>query len=307
MGSPSFAVPALQALAGAGYPVRLVVTQPDRPAGRGGRVTAPAVKQAALELGVPVTQPDSLKEGEAQQRIADVKPRAVVVAAYGKILPKALLALPGVAFINVHASLLPRWRGASPIAAAIFAGDAETGISLMRMEARMDAGPVFARRRIPVPPEATAGSLEGELSRLGASALVETLPAWLSGELTAESQDEELATYCWTLSKADGHLSGSWAAVQAERAVRAYNPWPGAFVGYREERLAIWKSRVMADGEAGTHPGALRVLDSSPAVAFAGGWLVLEEVQRPGGKRITGVQFLQGERGALATGCTLRD
>jgi methionyl-tRNA formyltransferase len=230
----------------------------------------------------------------------------VVVAAYGKILPKTLLALSGVAFVNVHASLLPRWRGASPIAAAIFAGDAETGISLMRMETKMDAGPVFARRRIPIPPDATAGSLDAELAEIGADVLVERLPGWLSGELEAEAQDESVATYCWTLSKADGHLSRALDVAQAERAVRAYNPWPGAYVGYRGERLGIWKGSIDPSGPR-AEPGAMGIVEKLPAIAFAGGWLLLEQVQRPGGRRISGAQFLQGERGALAPECELRD
>ncbi len=297
MGSPEFAVPSLRALVAGGAVVAAAVTQPDRPAGRGGRVQAPPVKVAALELGIEVLQPETLREPDVQEQLRSFGADVFVVAAYGKILPRTVLDIPRRGCLNVHASLLPRWRGASPIASAILAGDTVTGVSIMELVRRMDAGPVISRVETPILPEDTAGSLEPRLASLGAAELVRVLPSWLSGGLFAMPQDEDAATYCHLISKSDGHLKATMTAAEAVCAVRAYNPWPGAFVSYRSERLAVWRARVEPGEPPG--PGATAVVGGSPAVAFTGGWLVLEEVQRPGGKRLTGEQFLAGERGAL--------
>lgn len=297
MGSPEFAVPSLRALASAGATVAAAVSQPDRPSGRGGRVQAPPVKLAALELGIEVLQPETLRDEAIQEHLRYLDVQVFVVAAYGKILPQVVLDIPRRGCLNVHASLLPRWRGASPISAAILAGDTVTGVSIMELVRKMDAGPVIARFETPVLPGDTTGSLEPRLAALGAAELVRVLPGWLSGELPAVPQDEDAATYCHLISKNDGHLAASMTAEDAERAVRAYNPWPGAFVTYRSERLAIWRARMVSTDPAS--PGATALIGRSPALAFTGGWLVLDEVQRPGGKRLTGEQFLAGERGTL--------
>ncbi len=294
MGSPEFAVPSLDALVIHGYDVALVVTQPDRPAGRGGHLRAPAVKSAATGHGLPIDQPDTLKDDAATAALAEAGADIFVVAAYGKILPARVLALPRKGCVNVHASLLPRWRGASPVTAAILAGDDETGVSIMELVQKMDAGPVISRRSTPILPEDTTGALEPRLARLGAEALVEALPAWLAGAIHAEPQDESLATYCHLLRKEDGHLSASMTAVEAERAVRAYDPWPGAFLTYNGQRLGVWKAAVQ-EGESLV--GISEVVDGLPAVGFNGGWLLLGEVQKPGGKRTDGRSFLNGERG----------
>jgi methionyl-tRNA formyltransferase len=304
MGSPAFAVPSLEALVGAGYQVVAVVTQPDRPSGRGGRVTPPEAKLAAVSLGLPVLQPESLKDEFVQAELAALSPDLIVVAAYGKILPKAVLALPRRGCVNVHGSLLPRWRGASPVAAAVLAGDAETGVSIMEMVPKMDAGPVIATAREPVGPEDTTATLEPRLATLGARLLVDVLPAWYRGDLPPIPQDESRATYCGLIRKEDGHLRAAMTAAEAERAVRAYDPWPGAFVLYRGERLAIWKARVAANAPA-RQPGTLGVVDGLPALGLAGGELLLEEVQRPGGRRMGGVAFLNGERGRLEASVVL--
>ncbi|MBI5946786.1 MAG: methionyl-tRNA formyltransferase [Chloroflexi bacterium] len=298
MGSPEFAVPSLNALLDAGYNVVSAVSQPDRPAGRGGATKPPAVKVAALARGLAVFQPESFRDEGVRQHLAALRPDLFVVAAYGKILPGAVLALPSRGCVNVHASLLPRWRGPSPINAAILAGDAGTGVTIMEMSAKMDAGPTIARTPYPLRADVTAGEAERDLAALGARTLVETLPRWYDGDLKAEPQDETLVTYCPLLAKSDGHLRASMTAAEAERAVRAYNPWPGASVEYRGGRLAIWRARVVPS--ASPHdPGALVLSGREPAVAFKDALLVLEEVQRGGSKRMPGAAFVNGERGNL--------
>ncbi|MCC7365243.1 MAG: methionyl-tRNA formyltransferase [Dehalococcoidia bacterium] len=298
MGSPAFAVPSLRALRAAGYDIVMVLTQPDRPAGRGGRVAMPEVKAAALELGLPVLQPETLKDEAVRGQLRALRPHLAVVAAYGKILSRMVLAIPERGCINVHASLLPRWRGASPIGAAILAGDTETGVSIMEMAFELDAGPVISQSAIPIRPDHTTGTLEPELAALGARALVETLPRWYEGELAAVPQDESRVTFCGLVHKDDGHLRAEMTAAEAERAVRAYDPWPGAFVDYRGQRLAIWNAAV-APLPTLAPPGSTMVIDRQPAVAFRDGALVLREVQRQGAKRLPGNVFLNGERGAL--------
>ena len=306
MGSPAFAVPSLEALAAAGYDIRAAVTQPDRPAGRGGRLHLPEVKVAAHALGLPVFQPESLKDPEAQATLRSFEPDVLVVAAYGKILPRAVLETPSRGSLNVHASLLPRWRGASPIAAAIAAGDPETGVSIMEVVAKMDAGPVVLQKRLPIAPDDTTGSLEPRLAQLGASALVEALPAWHQREILPEAQDEGLVTYCTLIKKEDGHLSGAMSVGEAERLVRAFNPWPAAYVTYEGTRLTIWRARTapLPEGQR-LATGALTLAGKEPAISFGDGLLVLEEVQREGGKRLTGRDFLNGLRNTLAPTVTL--
>lgn len=296
MGSPEFAVPALRALHGGGYQVVTAVSQPDRPAGRGGRLQMPAVKVAALELGIEPFQPETLKDAAVVASLAGYAADVFVVAAYGKILPRAVLALPGRGCVNIHGSLLPRWRGPSPISAAILAGDAETGVSIMELLPKMDVGPVIASARLPLAPDATTGAVSVELADLGAATLLSVLPAWLQGAILATPQDESLVTYCRLVSKADGHLRAGMTVDEAERAVRAYNPWPGAFVTYRGERLSIWRAHVQ---RAESAIGTMRVIERKPAIGLPAGWLVVDELQRTGSKRVTGEQFVNGERGAI--------
>ena len=305
-GSPEFAVPSLQALLEAGYDVAAVVTQPDKPAGRGGRLTPPPVKDAALAAGVDtVLQPETLRRPEVVEELRALEPDVFVIAAYGKLLPPAVLAVPRRGSVNVHASLLPRWRGAAPVAAAILAGDRETGVTIMEVTEAMDAGPIVAQRREPVRPDDTTGTLERRLAALGAELLLEALPGWYTGELVPVPQDETLATYCRPLKKEDGHLRSSMTAEEAERAVRAFDPWPGAFVLYKGQPLRIWRARALPGSEG--PPGRLLVVERAPAIVFREGILVLDEVQRPGGRRISGRDFVNGERGALAAEVTLAD
>lgn len=297
MGSPEFAVPSLRALVEAGHQVVLAVTQPDKRAGRGGRMQEPSVKQAAAELGIEVFQPETMRDGAVQERLRSAEADVFVVAAYGKILPQVVLDIPRRGCLNVHASLLPKWRGPSPIVAAILAGDAKSGVSIMELVRNMDAGPVISRVEVPIGDDDSAASLEPRLAATGAEELIGVLPKWIAGELNAEPQDEDAATYCHLIAKSDGWLKAEMNVAEAERAVRAYDPWPGAFIMYTDQRLSIWKACTM-DSVRGT-PGELRVIDGLPALAFHDGWLGLVEVQRPGGKRLAAKQFLAGERATL--------
>ena len=304
MGAPPFALPALRALVAAGYDLRLAVTQPDRPAGRGARMRAPAVRLEAERLGLPVYQPPSLRDPAAVAALASARPDLIVVAAYGRILPRPVLDLPPRPVVNIHPSLLPRWRGPSPIAAAILAGDATTGVSIMELTPEMDAGPVLAARPLPIAPTDTVASLEPRLATEGASLLIETLPPFLRGELTATPQDAALVTTCPLLKKPDGQLRARMTAIEAERAVRAFDPWPGAFVGYNGSPLRIWRATPRPAPHERA-PGALTVLDGKPALAFRQGLLTLDEVQRSGSRRVSGEAFLNGERGRLAASASL--
>lgn len=303
-GSPAFAEPSLRALHAAGYRITLVVTQPDKPAGRGSKVTPPRIKVVASELGLDVFQPATLKEPTVAETLASVEPDVFVVVAYGKIIPRAVLDIPVRGSVNVHASLLPRWRGASPIESAILAGDERTGVCIMEVVAKMDAGDVVACVDTPVAGHSTA-TLEPLLAEMGASLLVDTLPSWVGRETETTPQDEALVTYCTLIQKSDGFIPAEATAEVAERMVRAFNPWPGAYVQYKGERLAIWKARPLADvGEAA--PGAIIVHEKMPAIVLQRGALLVEEVQRQGSKRITGRDFLNGERDNLAPSVALR-
>ncbi len=293
MGSPEFALPSLQALA-ARYEVAGVVTQPDRAAGRGGVQKAPAVKSAAQALGIPCIQPQRLSAPEALEQLRLWAPELIVVAAYGQILRPPVLALPPYGCINVHASLLPRWRGAAPVQAAILAGDAQSGITIMKMDAGLDTGPILSQRSIPIEENDTGGSLSVRLSHLGAQLLIETLPPYLAGELQPRPQDDALATYAPLLKKEDGRLDFSRPAEQLARQVRAYHPWPGAFMDYEGGLLKIHR----AHAEAGSAPPGKRLIwHGQPALGTGQGLLILDEVQ-PAGKRAMNAQaFLAGARG----------
>jgi methionyl-tRNA formyltransferase len=293
MGSPDFSLPSLRALA-ANYEVVGVVTQPDRPAGRGKRLTPPPVKLLATELGLPIIQPRRLREPEAIQQLRAWAPDVIVVAAFGQILRPEVLGLPPHGSINVHASLLPRWRGASPIVAAILNGDREAGITIMRMDPGMDTGPVLSQRAIPIEPNDTAGSLSAKLAPLGADLLLETLPDYLSGQLQPRPQPETGVTSAPMLNKAEGELDFSQSAAALERRVRAFNPWPGAFIQWKGSPLRIHRAHV----EAGRgKPGERKIHDSFPAISTSDGLLALDEVQPAGKKQMSGKDFLLGARG----------
>lgn len=289
-GTPDFALASLRALVDAGMPPVAVLTQPDRPSGRGRKLTASPVKRYALDLMLPVLQPATLRDAEAQADIALLKPDVMVVAAYGLLLPQAVLDLPRHGCVNVHASLLPRWRGAAPIQAAILAGDAESGVCLMKMEAGLDTGPVFAEARVAIGAATTAGELHDELALQGGKLLAGRLGEILEGCLAPCPQDDALATYAAKIDKRDARLDWSQPAVQLERAVRAYNPVPGANFGFCDERIKAWRARVgsACDGP----PGELLSAGADGIeVACGEGSLVLTELQRPGRTRISAAEF----------------
>jgi len=293
MGSPDFSSPTLRALAQTCEVVG-VVTQPDRASGRGRELKAPPVKTLALELGIPVIQPEKLRKPEAMEQLQLWKPELIVVAAFGQILRKDVLELPRHGCINVHASLLPRWRGAAPINAAILHGDEETGVTIMQMDVGLDTGPMLSQRSIRLTAEDTAGSVFEKLSQLGAELLIETLPEYLSGKLQPVPQPEEGVTYAPMLKKEEGRLDFTQDAVELERRVRAFNPWPGAFMDFDGALLKVHRARVEA-GEAAA--GHRLVVQDQPAVGARGGLLVLEEVQPAGKKSMSGKAFLAGGRG----------
>jgi methionyl-tRNA formyltransferase len=292
MGSPDFALPTLKALAGR-YEVVGVVTQPDRASGRGRELRAPPVKMLALELGIPVMQPEKLRLPEAMEQLRAWAPELIVVAAFGQILKKDVLELPHYGCINVHASLLPRWRGAAPIHAAILHGDEATGVTIMQMDVGLDTGPMLSQRSIPLTREDTAGSVLDRLSTLGADLLLETLPDYVSGKLTPIPQPEEGVTYAPMLRKEEGHLDFRHDVHELERRVRAFNPWPGAFMDFNGALLKVHRARVEA-GEA--LEGQRLIVQNQPAIGARGGILILEEVQPAGKKSMSGKSFLAGVR-----------
>jgi methionyl-tRNA formyltransferase len=293
MGSPDFSVPALEALA-RHYPLAGVVTQPDRPAGRGRVLKPPAVKEAALRLNLPIIQPEKLRQPEAMDRLRAWAPDLIVVAAFGQILRPDVLDLPKFGCINVHGSLLPRWRGAAPIQAAILAGDQQTGITILKMDPGVDTGPMLSQRSIPILPEDTAGTLSEKLAPIGANLLLETLPPYISGELQPRPQPAEGSTYAPMLKKEAGQLDFAQPAVALERCVRAYHPWPGTWFEWNDASLKVIRARISS--EKSPDVGKKMIFEGLPAVGTVEGILILEEVQPAGKKPMPGKAFLAGAR-----------
>jgi methionyl-tRNA formyltransferase len=297
MGSPDFAVPSLSALAEK-YSVVGVVTQPDRPAGRGRTMQPSPVKLLARKLDLPVVQPEKLSQAEAMEQLLSWKPDVVVVAAFGQILRADVLDLPPYGCINVHASLLPRWRGAAPIQAAILHGDAQTGVTIMLMDAGVDTGPILRQSSTPILPDDTAGRLSERLSRLGADLLIETLPGYLNGDIVPQPQNEADATYSPMLKKSDGELDFDQPAEKLARQIRAYQPWPGTFTFWKGQRLKIIRADVVRIGNSADslQTGSRTIHNRLPAIVTARDLLVLNEVQPAGKKPMQGSAFLQGAR-----------
>ena len=292
-GTPEFSVPCLEACRASGAEVVAVYTQPDRPAGRGRKLAPSPVKQAALAAGIAVAQPETLKTAEAQAALAAYRPDLMVVVAYGLILPRKILATPLLGCWNVHASLLPRWRGAAPIQRAILAGDAETGVDLMQMEAGLDTGPVLLERRTPIAREDTGGSLHDRLAALGAEALAEGLRRALAGEtLAATPQAAEGVVYAHKLDKAEARLDFTRPAIDLERQVRAFDPWPGSDAEVAGEPLRIWAAHALGLAHEAVPGSVLGAGRKGIDVACGSGVLRITAVQRAGGKRIGAADYL---------------
>lgn len=296
-GTPAFAATALSALHQAGHTIALVLTQPDRPAGRGMKLTSSAVKQAAIQLGFPIAQPDSLKLETAQQALRDAQADAMIVAAYGLILPQAVLAIPTRGCLNIHASLLPRWRGAAPIQRALLAGDSETGITIMQMDAGLDTGAMLLQQSLRIENNDNAASLHDKLAALGATSIVEALARL--DTLTPEAQDNACATYAAKLTKAEAALDWQRPADELARCVRAYNPAPGAHTMHAGQVIKLWQAAVEASLSGS--PGEVLAADEHGIVVACGAQaLRLLELQSAGGKRLSAAAFLAGH--AIAPG-----
>lgn len=304
-GTPDFAAASLAALLQTEHQILAVYTQPDRPAGRGRKLSASPVKQLALEHELPVRQPVSLRDAEAQQALAELQPDLMIVVAYGLLLPQAVLDIPRLGCINVHASLLPRWRGAAPIHRALLAGDAETGITIMQMEAGLDTGPMLSRARCPIGDEDTSGALHDRLAALGARTLIDTLGPLSRGELSPQVQDDALATYAHKLEKREGAIDWSQPAETLARQIRGLNPWPVAYTESQGQTLRVW----YATWEAGTSteaPGTiLEQRRDALVVATGNGLLCLTQLQLPGGKPMPVTALLNAHRDRFAPGSKL--
>lgn len=291
-GTPDFAAVALRALIAAGHDIPLVLTQPDRPAGRGMKLRMSPVKELAMAHGLTVAQPDNLKTGDARQPILDSQADVMVVAAYGLLLPQAVLDMPRLGCVNIHASLLPRWRGAAPIHRAIEAGDTETGITLMQMDKGLDTGAMLRRTALPILDTDTTGSLHDRLAELGAREIVALLPDLEAGRVAATPQDATGATYAAKIGKEDTRLDWRLTARELDRRIRAFNPFPGAWCLLDEAPLKIWRARPVAGHGV---PGQILDLDRQGIrLACGEGALEIVEVQKAGGKRLPVEAFLSG-------------
>ncbi|MDT0634757.1 methionyl-tRNA formyltransferase [Spectribacter hydrogenoxidans] len=293
-GTPGFALPSLDAVADSGHELVGVMTQPDRPAGRGRHLQASPIKQRALELGMPVLQPETLRARHGEDEIRALRPDLAVVAAYGLLLPGWMLSLPAQGCINVHASLLPRWRGAAPIARAILAGDSLTGITLMRMARGLDTGDILAQEATAIGPGETAGELHDRLAGLGGGMLPAMLDALARGEVAGRVQDEAAATHARRLDKAEAALDWRQSAVSLSRAVRAFNPWPVAHGGLDGERVRVWRAEAIG-GAAEADPGTVVAADAAGIdVATGNGQLRITELQWPGRRRLPAAEVARG-------------
>ena len=296
MGTPDFAVPPLNALKESDHDVVAVVTQPDRPKGRGRKLAPPPVKEAALAHGYPVLQPESVRTDDFHARMAELKPDLFIVVAFGQLLPQSLLDIPTIGAINVHASLLPRHRGAAPIQWAIVEGDAETGVTTMMMDKGMDTGDILLMEKTAIAPDETASTLHDRLSTMGAQVLMDTLAQIQAGTLVRIPQDNSLATYAAMLNKSDGEIDWSRPAIQIERLIRGMTPWPGAFTFSEGTRLKVFKAKAL-DRDSGAKPGT--IIECTPGelrVATGEGALAILEIQGASGKRLPIDDFLCGCR-----------
>jgi methionyl-tRNA formyltransferase len=295
MGSPEFAVPCLRALVDGGHEVALVVSQPDKPAGRGGQLSAPAVKVAALELGLPIAQPKSARTGELEAALRASGATLAVVVAYGKILPRAVLDALPKGCINVHASILPKYRGAAPVQWAVIDGEPETGVAIMQLDEGMDTGPVLLEKRVSIDPEETSGELLARLAPVGATALLEVI-AMIEGDgVTAIAQDHTKATHAAMLTKADGAIDFTQSAARVAARIRGVDPWPGAQATLRGQTVKLFRARA-SETRSDAAPGTVVAVDATGlhVVCGDGGLAVIREIQAPGRKRLAASQFAAG-------------
>jgi methionyl-tRNA formyltransferase len=294
MGTPDFAVPALQALIQNGHEVPLVVTQPDRPKGRGRKPVAPPLKTKALELGLKVLQPSTLRDEKFRRRIRKLQPDFFVVVAFGHIISENILQIPRLGTINIHASLLPKYRGPSPIQWAIINGESETGVTTMLMDRGIDTGDILFTQKEPIFPEDTAASLHGRLSLGGADLLIKTLQAYASETIKPIPQDHHKATYAPLLKKQDGHIHWQNSADELDAFIRGMTPWPGAFTFHLKNRLKILKATPMPENIEKPPGTILKTFPDELWVATAKGALSILEIQGPSGKRLPIADFLRG-------------
>ncbi|TAK72018.1 MAG: methionyl-tRNA formyltransferase [Gammaproteobacteria bacterium] len=301
-GTPEFASVALEALLHSSHHVVAVYTQPDRPAGRGLKLTHSPVKELAMTYQLPVYQPKSLKETYEQEQLASFQADVMVVAAYGMLLPAAVLSLPRLGCINIHPSLLPRWRGAAPIQRTIFAGDTITGVTMMQMDAGLDTGPMLLQRRYVMEPDETSQTLHDVLAKLGAETLIETLNLLAENQLEAKAQDNSLSTYANKISKEEALIDWTRPAVELEREIRAFNPWPVAYTTWRGDSLRIWRGKVMPVDHQAEPRTILHASREGVDIATGEGVLRLLQVQLPGGKILPIADFYNARRQELIPG-----
>jgi len=305
-GTPDFAATSLKALIDSPHELIAVYTQPDRKAGRGRKLRPSPVKQLALEHDLPVCQPASLKDSDTQQQFAALRPELMVVVAYGLILPQVALDTPTHGCINVHASLLPRWRGAAPIQRAILAGDAESGVCIMQMEAGLDTGPVLHEVRTAISPDETGSSLHDRLAKLGARALLDTVADIDNGSAPATPQDDALSSYAAKLDKREAWLDWRRPAVELERQVRAFNPWPVAQTAQQQGTIRIWESSAQTDTEDSAEPGTVVALSPAGLTVSCGqGQLNIQRLQFPGGKPLAVRDWLNAAKRDIDIGTRL--
>ncbi len=296
LATPEFGVPTLRALVASGFQVVGVVCQPDRAAGRGLQLTAPPVKRAALEMGLPVFQWPSLRRADAQAELRALQADLFLVAAYGLYIPDEVAALPPKGCLNLHPSLLPRHRGASPVAAAILAGDADTGVTVLFVTSEMDAGDILAQARTPIGPEETTGSLTARLAEFGATIYVDAVKGWLHGEMKPQPQDASQATWSGLLTREDGRLDWRQDADVLARRVRAFDPWPGTYTTWKGQPLNVVAATALPDWQGSALPGTVIRVDQGLAVATVRDALLLKIVQAPGKRAVTAVEFANGAR-----------
>lgn len=296
MGTPDFAVPCLEKLIRSGYQVIEVVTQPDRPKGRKKELTPPPVKEAALKHNLSVFQPEKLKDPEAVKHIVSLKPDLIVTAAYGQILPKEIIDLPRLGCINVHASLLPKYRGGAPIHKAIVDGETESGVTIMYMVEKLDAGDILTQVRVPIEVEDTVGTLHDKLSAAGSDLLLDTIPKLVNQSIVPRKQEEEMVTYAWNIRREDEKIDWNKSAREIYNQIRGLNPWPVAYALLEEQVFKIWWAEVVEEEKGSTAtPGTMMKLDGEGIdVACGQGILRLKEVQPSGKRKMSASEYVRG-------------